>query len=117
MSIETRRAPAITLTDAIRRHLKSRLRAALAPVGARVQAVTARLEDVNAGRGGIDKRCRIVATLRRRPLIVAQATKANPYAAIDAAANRLRRAALRTVRRPFARARKNPQRPGALVAA
>ena len=116
MLVDTR-AMDFVLTDALRGHVQSRVRTALAPLGARAQAVTVRLEDVNADRGGVDKRCRIVATVRRRPVIVAQATDADLYVAIDTAVGRLRRMALRSVRRPFARARKDPQRPGNLIAA
>src|SRR5688500_17251293 len=113
MTIDTR-ALDFTLTDAIREHAETHVRRALSPVSRWVSDVTVRTEDVNADRGGIDKRCRVVANLRHRGAVVAEATDANLYAAIDAAAARLRRSAVRAVRRPFARARRDPQRPGAL---
>jgi len=111
------RAMEFELTDAIRRHVESRVEAALGPVARWVRTVTARVDDVNATRGGVDKRCRLVAALRHRGVVTAEATDADLYAAVDAAAARLRRVALRTVRRPFARDRKDPQRPGALLGA
>jgi ribosome-associated translation inhibitor RaiA len=114
MLIDTR-AIHFPLTGAIRAHVESRIRAALAPVSRRVLAVTARLEDVNAGRGGVDKRCRLVTAFRHHDPVVVEATDADLYAAVDAAAQRCRRATLRALKRPLARSRKDPQRPGALV--
>ena len=115
MNIDTR-AMDFTLTDALRRHAQSAVESALSPVSRWVRGVTARLADVNANRGGIDKRCRLVATLRHRGTVVAAATDRDLYAAIAAAAGRLRRSAVRAVRRPTARDRKDPQRPGTLLA-
>ena len=114
MFIDTR-TMGFTLTDAIRRHVESRVEAALAPVARRVSSVTVRLEDVNADRGGVDKRCRVVAALRRQGVIVAEATETDLYAAVDEAAGRIRRSALRVLTRHIPRERKDPQRPGALV--
>jgi ribosome-associated translation inhibitor RaiA len=114
MLIDTR-AIDFPLTRAIQSHVESRVRAALAPLSRRVLAVTARLEDVNAGRGGVDKRCRLVAAFRHHDPVVVEAIDTDLYAAVDAAAHRCRRAALRTLRRHLARQRKDPQRPGALV--
>ena len=114
MLIDTR-AIDFPVTDAIRAQVESHVRSALAPVRRRVLAVTARLEDVNANRGGVDKRCRLVAAFRHHDPVVVEATDADLYTAIDAAARRCRRAALRAIKRPLARQRKDPQRPGALV--
>ena len=113
MTIDTR-TMGFASTDAIRRYAETRVSRALSPVARWISSVTVRAEDVNAGRGGVDKRCSLVATLRHRGAVVAEATDADLYAAIDAAAARLRRGALRAVKRPFARDRKYPQRPGAI---
>ena len=115
MFIVNTRPIGFSLTPAIRRHVERRVRAALAPDARRVLGVTARLEDVNADRGGIDKRCSLVAALRGRGVVVAQALNADLYTAVDEAAARLRRAAQRESTRHRARERKDPQRPGALV--
>jgi putative sigma-54 modulation protein len=114
MFVDTR-AISFPLTDAIRRYAESRTRAALAPVRGRIITVTVRLDDVNASRGGVDKRCRLVAAVRRRGVIIAEATDVDLYAAIDSATGRLRRAARESVRRMIGRDRKNRQRPGALL--
>lgn len=103
------------LTDSIRRHVESRVESALAPVARSVITVVARLDDVNADRGGVDKRCRLVALVRRHGTVVAEATDADLYAAVDEAAGRIRRSAIRAVKRHVPRERKDPQRPGALV--
>jgi ribosomal subunit interface protein len=114
MMIETR-AMEFPVTDAIRAHVDARVGAAVGPVARWVLNVTARLEDVNADRGGVDKRARVVATLRHRGAVVAEGTDADLYVAVDLAASRLRRSCLRAVKRHVARERKDPQRPGALV--
>jgi ribosome-associated translation inhibitor RaiA len=114
MYIDTR-SMGFSLTDAIRRHVESRVGAALGPVAPRVEGVTARVEDVNADRGGVDKRCSLVAAVRGRGVVVARAVGADLYAAVDEAARRLRRSALRTLRRHVPRERNDPQRPGALL--
>jgi putative sigma-54 modulation protein len=114
MFVDTR-AISFPLTDAIRRYAESRTRLALAPVRSWILAATVRLNDVNAGRGGVDKRCRIVVAQRRRGVIIAEATNSDLYAAIDSAAGRLRRAARESVRRMIGRDRKDRQRPGALL--
>jgi ribosome-associated translation inhibitor RaiA len=114
MLIDTR-AIGFPLTDAIRRHVESRVESTLGPVTGWVVGVTARVEDVNADRGGIDKRCSLVASLRGRGAVVTEALNADLYAAVDEAASRLRRSAVRSVSRPVARERKDVQRPGALL--
>ena len=109
------RSMGFSLTDSIRRHVESRVASALAPVARSVITVIARLDDVNAHRGGVDKRCRLVALVRRHGTVVAEATDADLYAAVDGAAGRIRRSAIRAVRRHVPRERKDPQRPGALM--
>jgi ribosome-associated translation inhibitor RaiA len=114
MLIDTR-AIGFPLTDAIHRHVESRVESALGPVAGWVVNVTARVEDVNSDRGGIDKRCGLVASVRGRGMIVAEALNADLYVAVDEAAGRLRRAAVRAISRPMARERTHVQRPGALL--
>ena len=115
MLIETK-ALGFSLTGAIQHHVESQIESALGPFARKVLSVTARLQDVNANRGGVDKRCSMVVTLRRRGVVTAEETHADLYVAIDTVARRLRRAVKRVTKRPLARERKDPQRPGALVA-
>lgn len=116
MFVDTR-ATSFPLTDAIRRYAESRTRFALAPVCGWILAVTVRLNDVNAGRGGAIKRCRVVVALRRRGVVTAEATDVDLYAAIDSATTRLRRAARESVRRMIGRDRRDLQRPGTSLSA
>jgi ribosomal subunit interface protein len=115
MLIDTR-AIGFGLTEPILMHVESRLEAALGPFARNVLRVTVRLEDVNAGRGGIDKRCSMVVALSRRGVVVAEATRQDLYAAVDKVAARVRRSVKRAVKRHAALERKDPQRWGALVA-
>lgn len=114
MVIDTRGID-FTLTDAIRGHVENRLTAALGPLAGWVHHVTARLEDVNADRGGVDKRCRVVATMPRRRVVVIEADDTDLYAAVDTAAHRIRRRVARARKRHLGRERRDPQRPGAMV--
>jgi putative sigma-54 modulation protein len=114
MLIETR-AMGFALTDALVRHVESKIESALGPISRWVLKVTTRLEDVNADRGGIDKRCSIVVALRRHGVVVAEATSADLYLAIDEAASRIRTSALRASKKHLGRERRDPQRPFALV--
>ncbi len=116
MLIDTR-AMDFRPTDAILRHVEYRVETALGPLARYVLKVTARLDDLNAGRGGIDKRCRLAVALRRHGIVVAQALDVDLYAAIDVAARRARRSVLRTLKQHVGRERGGDRRrrPGALV--
>ena len=103
------------LTDAIVRHVEARIEAALGAFARRILKVTVRVEDVNADRGGIDKRCSIVVALRPSHVEIAEAVEADLYVAIDEAARRIRRSTARVSKLYLARDRRDPQRPGALV--
>ena len=110
------RAMGFGLTEAIAQHVGSRMESALKPFSGWILKATVRLEDVNADRGGDDKRCSVIVALRRRGIEAAEATSADLYAAVDEAANRIRRSVRRTTKRHLARERRDPQRPGALIA-
>jgi ribosome-associated translation inhibitor RaiA len=117
MIIDTR-AIGFGLTEAILRHVESRVESALGFAAGHVVRATVRLDDVNGeGRGGADKRCRIVAALRRHRTVTVEAVDADLYAAIDAAAAKARLAALRDVRRSVSLERKGARRPGTLIPA
>lgn len=110
------RAIGFGLTDALRHHVLARMRRVLEPFSRRVVNVTARLEDVNADRGGIDKRCSVVVALRRRSVLVAEAIHVDLYAAVDEVAARIRRSVNRAAKRRLHRERNDRQRPGAWLA-
>lgn len=109
------RARGFELTESIAQRVESKVTAALEPLGHHVVGVAARVGDVNAERGGVDKECRIVVTLDRHRTAVASAVDEDLYAAIDEAARRVRRATQRLSTRKVGRQRSDPQRPGTLV--
>lgn len=80
------------LTEGLNAHLQRRLRFALGRIGASVQRVVVRLSDINAERGGIDKRCRLQLQLPGQPDVVVEDTRSDLYAAIGAAVERAGRA-------------------------
>ena len=114
MLIDTR-ALRFSLTDAILSHVEARVAAALGPFSRWVLKVTVRLEDINADRGGVDKRCSIVVAMRRHGVEIGEATNRDLYAAVDDAVSRVRRSVIRTAKRHQSRDRREPQRTGALV--
>jgi putative sigma-54 modulation protein len=114
MMIDTR-TMGFALTDAILRHVQARVESALRPFSRWLLKATVRLKDVNADHGGDDKWCSIVVALRRHGVEIAEATDANLYAAVDEAANRIRRSVRRATKRHLGRERRDPQRPGALM--
>jgi len=104
------RAIGFNLTDAIRHHVQARVAAALGPFASALGTVTVRLEDINANRGGIDKRCNLVAAIHRRGIAVAESVREDLYVAVDKAAGRIRRSVQRHLRRHAARQRKMRRR-------
>jgi ribosomal subunit interface protein len=74
------------LTPAIARHVQERLALALASTSRRIERVTVHLSDINGTRGGVDKRCRIVASVKAMEPVISTEVHQDLYAAIDAAA-------------------------------
>jgi ribosome-associated translation inhibitor RaiA len=95
-----------SLSAALRQHVENCLTAATRPFGRAVSSVSARLTDVNAGRGGDDKQCRLVAVLPHRPGIVTEALHADVYLSIDQSSSRLRRAISHALGRDLRRERR-----------
>jgi ribosome-associated translation inhibitor RaiA len=102
-----------SLSDALRRHVESCLAVATRPFGRAVSSVTARLSDVNAGRGGNDKRCRLVAVLPHRRLVVTEGLHADAYTSIEQSSSRMRRAITHALERHLRRGRRAAKRFGA----
>lgn len=88
------------LTDALRAYAERRLLFALSRFGGRVLSVMLRFDDVNGPRGGVDKRCRIIAHLSP-PWgdVRVEELDGDLYAAISRAADRLARAVAREAER------------------
>ncbi|MDP2877193.1 MAG: HPF/RaiA family ribosome-associated protein [Holophaga sp.] len=86
-------------TEAIRDRVARRLGVALSRRTDQVLRVVVRLQDLNGPKGGIDKHCRIEASLARRPGEVVEAISSDLYTAIDSACRRLGRAVHRSLER------------------
>ncbi len=104
------RAISFGLTEPLRAYVESRVQNALEHHGSGVLRVEVRMADVNGDHGGADKRCNIVAALRRRRVIVAEATCCSLYSAIDAAAAKIGRSVQRVLARHVWHERKGPRR-------
>lgn len=98
------------LTPGLRAHVERRLRYSLDAAGTRLRHIVVRLTDDNGPRGGVDKCCRIQATLAgARPVLIEQ-NDADLYAAVDRAAARAARAIAERVGRLVSRRRVRRQR-------
>jgi ribosome-associated translation inhibitor RaiA len=86
------RARGLSLSESLRHHVDACLAAATRPFGVAISRVTVRLTDVNGDRGGDDKKCRVVAVLPSRRLIVTEGLHADAYTSIEQAFGRMRRA-------------------------
>jgi putative sigma-54 modulation protein len=84
----------------LRAHIERRLAFALSSFGERVGQVVVRLSDSGPaeGRGALPEQCQIEVTLRPRDLQVAD-TGADPFVAVENAAERLSRSVARAVER------------------
>lgn len=96
------------LTNALRRHVEGRLRAALSFYDEHIQRVNVRLSDINGPRGGADKCCHFQVVLAGLPDVVVESTEADLYVAIGRVASRTGR----TVRRRLTRQRAMTRRSG-----
>ena len=97
MTIDIRGA-AIAPTPAVLEYVVRRIQSALGRLEANVRGVVVRLGDANGPRGGIDKTCRVLARMRRGTVVIDEVDR-DLYVAIDRAADRLRRAAVRVIDR------------------
>ncbi len=73
----------------LRGFIEDRLQSVLGRFGSRIGQVTVHLADVNSQRGGIDKRCRIVAQLLRSGQVVVEDTDSDLGAVVRRAMDRL----------------------------
>lgn len=109
------RSPRFRLTAAILSYVECKLAANVGFARLWVRDVSVTLDDVNAGRGGVDKLCRVVIRCRGNQSVVAEARDPDLYAAVDAAAARARRGMVDLLGRSIDRQRQDRQRPGVMV--
>ena len=87
------------LTESIRKYMELRLAYAVSFANDSIQRVTVHLSDINGPRGGDDKRCQLVFTLKGLPSVVIEDTESNLYVAIDRAVDRAGRTLARQLER------------------
>ncbi len=87
-----------SMTRALRAHIERRLEFALSTCYRHVKRILVRLSDVNGPRGGNDKRCHLEVLLPGQ-VVVVEDTEADLYLAINRAASRAGRSAVRQLRR------------------
>jgi putative sigma-54 modulation protein len=90
-------------SDHLAEHVSRKVHQHLSRFGHRVDAVDARLSDVNGPRGGRDKRCLLTVHVAGAPPILVEELHSDCYAAIDLALVRVAHA----VGRSIARARRH----------
>jgi ribosome hibernation promoting factor len=91
------------VAQTLRRYAERRFRFALRRFAHRVRRLRIYIADLNGPRGGIDKRCRILAEVAPSGSLVLEETDVHVYEAMDRAADRLRRCVRRDLKRRQAR--------------
>lgn len=84
-------------TPAIEEYVQRRLGAAFGRVSAPIRRVVVRMSDVNADRGGVDKRCQVQVQIVRAPDVLIEDTHSDMYLAISRAVDRAGRTTQRRV--------------------
>jgi len=86
------RTQGVALSAAVEEHIQTKLGARLGKYAVHIERVTARFEDINGPRGGIDTECRIKVVLESRPTILVSARGRDARRAFDAVIASLTRA-------------------------
>ncbi|GIW76194.1 MAG: hypothetical protein KatS3mg104_1257 [Phycisphaerae bacterium] len=87
-------------------YIETRFTQAVLRFASQVDRMIIRLSDVNGSRGGVDKSCRVELFWSLGDPVIAEATDADPYVAVDLTASKLKRAVLRASRRRWEKPRK-----------
>lgn len=103
------------LTDALMEHVHSSLDQAIDRFEDRTDRVDVTLENVHGHKHGQELRCHIVASIRRRGVLVVDHVDSDCYAAVDMAMGRLKRAVRRRINRVRDAHRHEAQRSGLMA--
>jgi putative sigma-54 modulation protein len=98
MNIELRSSN-VPLSQALYDHVVRKIDFALRRFANRIDGVVVRLVDINGPKGGLDKRCRIVARLAPTGSVIVEATDADAYVAVSQAAVRVDERVARAITR------------------
>lgn len=85
--------------ETLRDYTERRFRFSLRRFGHRVKRLRVSVEDLNGPRGGVDKRCRIIAEISPSGRLVIEEADVQIHEAVDRAADRLRRSIRRELKR------------------
>lgn len=89
--------------EALRNYAERRLRFSVRRLDHHIKRLRIYVEDLNGSRGGIDKRCRIIAQIAPSGNLVIEETDARIHEAVDRAADRFGRTVRRELKRRQAR--------------
>jgi ribosomal subunit interface protein len=82
------RSPSLKLTGAILDHVHRRIRFALGRFAQRLTSVRVLLKDLNGPKGGVDKHCKVLVSIRPSLKVIIEETDADLKTAIDRAMDR-----------------------------
>lgn len=99
----------IEVAPDLRHYIEHRMGHMLNRLQPRIGQVMIWLADLNGPRGGVDKRCRIVANVAPFGSVAAEATNTNPQTAIDRAARRIAKVVAHDVDRRRSRTHRAPR--------
>jgi ribosomal subunit interface protein len=85
-------APKIGTTESLSDHIERRMHAALGQFEHRISTVDVKIQDLTAGRGGVDKSCSVFVHLKRAGVVMAQEVQSDMYAAVSLAADKIKHA-------------------------
>lgn len=85
--------------EALRNYTEHRLRFSVRRLGHSIKRLRVSVEDLNGPRGGVDKRCRIIAEISPSGKLIIEETDPRIHEAVDRAADRLRRSVRRELKR------------------
>jgi putative sigma-54 modulation protein len=85
-------APKIGTTESLETHIEHRMGAALGQFSTRINSVDVKVQDINAGHGGVDKSCRVLVHLNRSGTVWVEEIQADMYAAVSLAADKIKSA-------------------------
>lgn len=96
-------ARGLGLGENLRNYTEQHLRFSLRRLDEHIRRIRVYVEDVNGPRGGIDKRCRVVAHISPSGTLVIEEMDGHVHEAVDRAAGRLQRSVRRELKRQKAR--------------